>query len=126
MGKNPPNQGKWSLPGGKIELGEKVLEAAKREIQEETNLMPSDCDWYHGGAFMTTDAIFDDNGTLTFHYVIAQCFARTKESLPVIQPNDDALNAKWWTLSEIEAELEPHNLISNGVLKVINRANELS
>lgn len=138
--KNPPNQGLWSLPGGKIELGEGVLEAARREIWEETQLLSSDCDWYQGGAFMTTDAIFAadpdekkdssnntiDNGALAFHYVIAQCFARTKEPFPATEASDDALKAKWWTLLEIEKELKPHKLVCEGVLQVIYRANDLS
>ena len=32
---NEPNIGKWSVPGGLVELGEGVREAAKREMKEE-------------------------------------------------------------------------------------------
>ena len=76
---NPPNQGMWSLPGGKIQLGETTLAAGRRELVEETSLelqpVPSSsssssssshhdsyCRW-HDTPFMTTDAIFYTTNT---------------------------------------------------------------
>ena len=35
----PPRQGQWSLPGGAVELGETIREAAEREALEETGLV---------------------------------------------------------------------------------------
>lgn len=35
---HPPSQGLWSIPGGRVEPGETLEEAARREVAEETGL----------------------------------------------------------------------------------------
>lgn len=39
--KSGPYAGKWSLPGGHVEFGERMAEAAKRELAEETGIVAS-------------------------------------------------------------------------------------
>lgn len=105
--KNPPDAKKWCPPGGKIILGEGTLEAASRELYEETGLQ--DCRW-HRHPFLTTDAIVKDNqasgsNNYMFHYVIAHCFAKapacSSGKPPKVVPSDDALDAKWYTVEEL-------------------------
>eukprot|EP00985_Skeletonema_marinoi_P020789 scaffold12430_cov137-Skeletonema_marinoi.AAC.21 len=119
-----PNKGMWSFAGGKIESDEATMDAAKRELREETGLGDSTqhtqqwtLKWYDDGPFTCSDAIADG-----FHYVISQCFAEViASSQPNIEASDDAMDAKWWSAKEVEVA-ESAGTVSPGVLKVLKRS----
>lgn len=95
----PPGEGRWSIPGGALELGEETLAGARRELAEETGLRDG-VSW-HGAPFTTSDAIYrDDDGRVRFHYLIAQCFCEAAPTA-ALAAGDDALDARWFTLDDV-------------------------
>jgi 8-oxo-dGTP diphosphatase len=60
-------KGMWSFPGGHIEPGERALDAAKREVQEETGITAGIT-----GLLDVQDVLIrDGDGALAAHYVLA-------------------------------------------------------
>jgi mutator protein MutT len=66
-----PAKGTWSLPGGAVELGEKVVDALKREIREEIGI-----EIEVGGLVRVLDRILhDEEKKIRYHYVIVDYWA---------------------------------------------------
>ena len=84
-----PARGEWSLPGGRVEVGETLREALVREVREETGI-DVDVDGLIGVA---ERVVRDDDGDIAFHYVILDyvCAARSN----ALKPGDDASDARW-------------------------------
>lgn len=84
---NPPQAGHWGFPGGKVEWGEDLAAAARRELWEETGLDGSD-----PRPFEAIDLIEDG----THHLMIAlrlELGPKGCGSEP--RARDDALEARW-------------------------------
>ncbi len=94
--RNAPSLGEWAIPGGSVELGETLQQAAEREILEETGVTIR-----AGEPVFCFDAIVrESSGRVRFHYVITDVLADYVAGEPVA--NDDALDARWVTAEELD------------------------
>ena len=94
---HPPIQGQWSIPGGVLEVGELVREAAVREAREETGLIVEP-----GDLLGVYDRILHNpEQRVQYHYVLVDFLCR-----PVggeLQAADDAAEVRWFTREELPA-----------------------
>ncbi len=92
-----PDKGMWSVPGGLVEVGERVRDAAVREALEETGLRVELVD-----RLGVVDKIMrDDEGRVRYHFIIVQFLARIVEG--EVKAMDDALEARWAEPSEFRS-----------------------
>lgn len=66
-----PMKGRWTIPGGLIELGEMLAEAVVRETREETGLAVEPIELVE-----LLDRIHREDGRIRYHYVIADYLCR--------------------------------------------------
>ena len=90
-----PDKGLWSVPGGLVEVGERIEDAAIREAKEETCL-----DVKVVERLGVVDKIeYDELGKVFYHFIIIQYLAEIIGG--EMCPMDDALEAKWVTLDQL-------------------------
>jgi 8-oxo-dGTP diphosphatase len=92
-----PARGRWTFPGGAVELGESLDDAARREAWEETGLRIE----VGEVAIVIDHVVRDDGGRVRYHYVIVDYFAR-----PVggsLRPGTDASEVRWFGLADLDA-----------------------
>lgn len=92
----PPRQGQWSLPGGAQKLGESLIEAATREVFEETSLR-----LIEPQLITALDLIDrDGEGKVRYHYTLVDYTGEAPEGRA--RAGDDAAHLDWFTLAEID------------------------
>ena len=93
---NDPGKGKWSIPGGKVELGESVEQTVIREVKEETGLeveKPEHVD-------IVDNVVLDDKGRIEYHFVIIDYLVKLRGG--ILKAGSDALDLKWVSLKDVE------------------------
>ncbi|RLE48945.1 MAG: hypothetical protein DRJ31_06185 [Candidatus Methanomethylicota archaeon] len=100
--KKDPGKGLWSIPGGLVRLGEKLEDAAKREVKEETGLTISIV-----RLIDVVDVIHEDqDGRIEYHYVLVDYLGEVANG--VLRPGSDVDEVRWFKLEEIhEVQVTP-------------------
>jgi 8-oxo-dGTP diphosphatase len=94
---HPPIQGQWSIPGGVLEVGEFVREAAIREAREETGLIVEP-----GQLLGVYDRVLRDaENRVQYHYVLIDFLCRAVGG--ELLAGSDAAEARWFTREELPA-----------------------
>ncbi len=66
-----PRKGHWGLPGGLLDLGERLEEGVRREVREECAIEIN-----VGGIVTTYESLnWDDDGGLEYHYIVIEYWA---------------------------------------------------
>ena len=91
-----PAKNRWSIPGGMVELGEKVRDTLIREVKEECGLNVEIV-----RLMDVVDSItLNEEGRVQFHFVILDFLAQVKDG--TLKPADDVSDARWIPLEEVE------------------------
>ncbi len=90
---NPPQAGRWTVPGGRVEPGEALSAAVERELREETGLR------VHCGPFLG----WVERMGPGYHFVILDFAVDVPEGQPAPSPGGDASEVAWVPMGALAA-----------------------
>jgi len=121
-----PLRGEWSIPGGAVELNERLDAAVAREVLEETGVEVE-----VGSIVEVVDRIRPDldAGRPQFHYVLVDFLCRpasaaegaARTPLPLATASSDADEARW-----VRIESLAHYAVAAATMRVIHKAIEIA
>ncbi len=94
--KSEPGKGKWSIPGGLVELGESAEQTVIREVKEETNLEVEEPKLVD----VVNSVTLDKDGEIKYHFVIVDYFVKLKGG--TLKAADDAAELRWVTFDKVK------------------------
>jgi 8-oxo-dGTP diphosphatase len=94
---HPPLAGEWSIPGGLLEVGETLHQAAAREAREETGLSVEPLELL--GVF--DRVLRDPTGRVQYHYVLIDFLCRRIQG--DVCAGTDAAEVRWFYPNELES-----------------------
>ena len=103
-----PSKGKWSLPGGRLRLGEPLKAGVIREIKEETQLLVKPIEI----GKVVEHIIKDKEGKVEYHYVIVDYICQVVKGIP--QASSDVIQVEFVPISQLE-----HLNLTSGTAQVI-------
>lgn len=99
---NEPFKGRWALPGGFVDEGEQVADAAPRELQEETGLELADLELL---------GVYDTPGRDPRGWTVSAVYLGRVESESEVAGADDAADARWFSVADLPELAFDHALI---------------
>lgn len=111
-----PDEGYWSIPGGHLDLGERVEDGAVREAEEETGFKTKITKL----AGIINKIMRDESGKIEYHYVLLNYFVEQIEGPPDQPPvaDDDALEAKFVPFEELK-----NYQLTDSLIELLKRLN---
>lgn len=106
--KNEPFKGKWALPGGFVEYGERVEEAVLREFEEEVGIKAK---------IKRLLGVYSDPNRDPRGHVISIVFLLEGEGSP--RAGDDAKDAKFFDLDDLPPLAFDHDKIIRDAIKLL-------
>jgi ADP-ribose pyrophosphatase YjhB (NUDIX family) len=98
----PPSQGKWSIPGGLVHLGERIEDAVRREVEEECGVRVRVLGLC--GVIDRVRLAPPDGGEaprVHYHYVIIDYVASIESGAP--RAGSDAAEVRWVPVRDVAA-----------------------
>jgi 8-oxo-dGTP diphosphatase len=114
----PPAAGKWTIPGGRVELGETLVAACVRELAEETSVRAD----IGPQVTLVERFVRDDSGAIRYHFVIVDFLVTRFTGEPV--PGSDANGLVFASADQLD-EFAARDQLTEGLVPVIDQARAL-